>query len=121
MADQEEVKVITVMGRETMVRKLNESALLSLAQIGRGMRDPETPEERRRAVNRLGRLGDILESVFVSEDDVERLHDDLIAGKMNLEEALDVLGDAAKAFNQDEDLRKPTQGPVKTVARRARR
>lgn len=121
MTDQEEVKMITVKGRDTMVRRLNESALLSLAQIGRGMRDPETPQERRRAVNRLGRLGDIIESVFVDEEDVERFHDDLIAGEMTLEEAMTVLGDAARAFNQDEDVRKPTQGPVKTVARRARR
>lgn len=117
MADQEEVATIEVAGREIMVRKLDDNVLMTLADIGRGQRAPQNDEERRRAANRLGRLGRIIESIMVNPEDHEWMHDELIERRLTMEEALDILKQTAKIFNQEEA---PRTGPVKTVARRTR-
>lgn len=117
-----ETRLIACAGRTIEVRPMAEGTILVLARVTRMRLDtpPEllTQEQRQRLLANIGYLGEILDSVIVSETDRDWLSTALIYGEIQPEQALEILRETAQAFNAE---KAPATGPKKTTARRVRR
>jgi len=92
-------------GREIEMRKPTEGALFVLARVGKRMPKIEndaselSDDQRDQLIRSLGTLGDVVESMIVSDDDKDWLDEVMISGKVTAEEVMDAIRVAGEKLN----------------------
>lgn len=111
--------IITFMGRDLAVQIPNETQLLMWQRIGRRWAGKTTEAiSIEETLKVSGQVMAIIESVIANDEDRDWLDEQMIAGKVKIQEAATIVTAAIEKLTMGGETKAPTTGPAPKARRR---